>query len=427
MRTTLAALLLIMASAASTADAGDLPAVKTSPSNKVLVCASPGRLTAFLKSRNDKLANRFDDIATHYMTHGQDLGLRWDYAFFQMLLETGNLKFGGDVKPAQNNFAGLGATGNGEHGESFRDVSTGVRAHLEHLAMYAGERIENPVAERTRKVQEWGVLTEWQKTIKGPMTFGQLARKWAPPARKYAQEIEQVYQTFLDGPCKEADPHPELMATVPPAKEPLASAARDGVLRSISDVAVSVDGPTAEKRGGAALAKRVVEEARAEGTASRSSLGAGAAKLRADAPADTTARPETEAIPPTLPFKLLNGPSPELDPEVTRTSNQPPTQTATQPLVSKIAAGPAARNVKPTITPPAGCKVLTASYGGAKSVIIKSVTTDATHYTVLDVNEGSQARESEAYISAYAPGGKLVAEFQTQALALDKAFELCPE
>jgi hypothetical protein len=86
------------------------------------------------------------------MRHGEELGLRWDYAFFQMLLETGNLTYKGDVKPDQNNFAGLGATGRGARGEKFPDISTGVRAHLQHVLMYAGEKVENPVAERTRNI-----------------------------------------------------------------------------------------------------------------------------------------------------------------------------------------------------------------------------------------------------------------------------------
>ena len=129
---------------AQQAQAGDLPAVKAGSSNKVMSCATPGRLMAFLKTRNEKLDGKFSDIASEYMRHGEELGLRWDYAFFQMLLETGNLKFGGDVKPSQNNFAGLGATGNGERGETFKDVATGVRAHLEHLVMYTGEKVANP-------------------------------------------------------------------------------------------------------------------------------------------------------------------------------------------------------------------------------------------------------------------------------------------
>ncbi|MFX7824982.1 hypothetical protein ABTK20_21535, partial [Acinetobacter baumannii] len=35
---------------------------------------------------------------------------------------------------------------------------------------------------------------------------------WAPPARKYAVEIAAIAESFMDGPCKAADPHPELVA-----------------------------------------------------------------------------------------------------------------------------------------------------------------------------------------------------------------------
>ena len=65
--------------------------------------------------------------------------------------------------------------------------------------------------------------------------------------------------------------------------------------------------------------------------------------------------------------------------------------------------------------------------GGAKAIIIKAVVESTTNYTVLDVNEGTEKREADAYISAYAKGGKPIGEFSSQAQALDKAFELCPE
>jgi hypothetical protein len=71
--------------------------------------------------------------------------------------------------------------------------------------------------------------------------------------------------------------------------------------------------------------------------------------------------------------------------------------------------------------------VWTASYGGEKAIIIKAAAAGATNYTVLDVNEGAEKKEAEAYISAYAKGGEMVAEFGSPTQALDKAFELCPE
>jgi len=66
-------------------------------------------------------------------------GVNHDIAFTQMCLETGFLKFGGDVQPDQNNFAGLGAVGNGAPGLSFPDYRTGVRAHIQHLKAYGSE------------------------------------------------------------------------------------------------------------------------------------------------------------------------------------------------------------------------------------------------------------------------------------------------
>ena len=73
------------------------------------------------------------------------------------------------------------------------------------------------------------------------------------------------------------------------------------------------------------------------------------------------------------------------------------------------------------------CRVWTASYGGQKALIIRSLVDKVVNYTVLDVNEGAEKREAEAFISAYAKEGKIAGEFSSQAQALDKAFELCPE
>ena len=111
---------------------------------------------------------------------------------------------------------GLGATGRHVPGESFPDVATGVTAHLQHLLLYAGEHLDNPVAERTRKVQEWGVLTDWQKTLKGPINYAELAKQWAPTSRHYASDIVGIAEAFYGGPCKGSDPNPELLALAKP-------------------------------------------------------------------------------------------------------------------------------------------------------------------------------------------------------------------
>lgn len=414
--------------------AAKLPQIKTAANNTVPECATPGRMMDYLKSRNSSLDGRFEQIAVDYMRHGEELGLRWDYAFFQMIVETGNLSFKrgngkfGDVKPGQNNFAGLGATGGGEPGESFKDISSGVKAHLEHVLMYTGERIDNPTADRTRKVQEWGVLTSWQKTIKGPMTFTDLTRKWAPSDRSYSDSIESVGDKFYEGFCSKADPRPELLAEARKGKAgaetKVASAAKDSAAKDKAS-------DRAERVSGAELARRAVEDARAEGNTKRSALGAGsvAAAATADSARSLTS-PEPNKTPPMPAVTVLNAPrADEAAPAAAATAK--PAGKDKGGSVQTAAAAQAARQLPAPAAPQpaaaAKCNVWTASYGGQKAVIIKAVTSDAVNYTVLDVNEGSEKRETEAYIAAYAKEGQAIAEFGNQSQALDKAFELCPE
>jgi hypothetical protein len=432
----------------ASAFAAELPQVKISEGNKVPACATPGRLTAFLESRNSKLDTKFAAIAADYNRIGEELGIRWDTAFFQMLLETGNLTFTGDVDVKQNNFAGLGATGKHEPGESFPDVATGVKAHLQHLLMYAGEKVDNPVAERTRKVQEWGVLTDWQKSLKGDVTYDQLARKWAPGSRNYSRDIAGVAEAFYSGPCKSADPKPDMMALVHPGTAPKTEA------KVATAEVVSETDSSAPKVSGADLARRAVDEARASGSFVRSSLGGGsliglgsADKTSTGTAAEAAAgEPQAAQVQPAV--TIINAPKPETEaaatPAVADAADKAKVQTValgagTKPAVTvekdtSIKTVALGAGTKPAATPAAPvqqavgkCKVWTASYGGAHSVIIKASADAQVNYTVLDVNEGAEKREADAYIAAYAKGGQTVGEFSSQTQALDKAFELCPE
>ena len=67
-----------------------------------------------------------------------DEGVRPELLYAQVMIETGNLRFGGTVLPEQCNFGGLGATGKGERGLSFDTVLKGLRAQALHLRAYAG-------------------------------------------------------------------------------------------------------------------------------------------------------------------------------------------------------------------------------------------------------------------------------------------------
>lgn len=423
----------------TSAFAAKLPAIKTTDQNQVPACATPGRMGEYLRFRNNSLDGRFDGIATEYMRHGEQLNIRWDYAFFQMLVETASLSFKrgngkwGDVKPQQNNFAGLGATGGGEPGESFKDLSTGVRAHLEHIVMYTGTRVENPTAERTRKVQEWNVLTSWQKSIKGPMTFADLTRKWSPGDGSYAASIESVAQKFNEEFCNKPDPRPELVAE-----------ARKGRSGAESKVAAAQEKP--ERISGADLARKAVEDAKAEGNNKRHALGAANIAKTAEAMQSPAAQ-EPNRTPAKPAVTILNAGKGEADPQpavavqipakdagaaagkATRDKSAT-VQTASAAQAGRAAAAQAAPKAPAAAQQEANsgkCNVYTASYGGQKAIIIKAAGGDAVNYTVLDVNEGAEKRETDAYISAYAKGGQAIAEFTNQAQALDKAFELCPE
>jgi Mannosyl-glycoprotein endo-beta-N-acetylglucosaminidase len=440
----LSALALVSAVSAAAlsppANAASLPAIKLSDANTVPACATPGRLSAFLEKRNSKLDERFGTIAADYMRIGEELKIRWDTAFFQMLLETGNLTFTGDVSAKQNNFAGLGATGKHEPGESFPDVATGVKAHLEHLLMYSGEKLDNPVAERTRKVQEWAVLTSWQKTIEGPMTFTQLAKKWAPSTRSYSSDIGNVSDAFYDGLCKADDPKPEMMALAKP-DEAASKAAPDKATKVAAAPAASDEGYTPPKISGADLARRANEEARTSGSYVRSNLGAGLlanlgeAAKSADASSDSVVNEPAKEMAKTQPaVTILNAAKPEPETAEAAAVALPPAIPAVE-TSGKVQLAALGSSAKTAVAPPAAvtpppvskCKVWTASYGGSRAVIIKASADAQDNYTVLDVNEGTETREADAYISAYAKGGKTVGEFTSTTQALDKAFELCPE
>lgn len=79
------------------------------------------------------------DFCELYYTECLKYGVNPEVAFCQAMKETAFLKFGGDVKKDQYNFAGLGATGGGASGAEFKSIQEGIRAQVQHLAAYATE------------------------------------------------------------------------------------------------------------------------------------------------------------------------------------------------------------------------------------------------------------------------------------------------
>ena len=167
-------------------------------------CVTPGRLKRHLMERTRDLDPRFRDIARYYKQHGEALRIRWDYAFYQMLLETNYLSYKtgsgrpGDVDPRQNNFAGIGTTGGGVPGDSFPDVSSGVLAQMQHLVAYSGERVAKPLATRTREKQD--DIIEQSQALKRPVRFSDLTNRWAKDSN-YAKSIEWVAERYRQANC----------------------------------------------------------------------------------------------------------------------------------------------------------------------------------------------------------------------------------
>ena len=191
---------------------------------------------AFLKDRNPKLDTRLEDIARWYKTHGEKWRVRWDYAFYQMIIETNYLSYRtgrgswGDVNPKQNNFAGIGTTGGGVPGDDYKDVSTGVLAQIQHLVAYSGERMDSPVAPRTQLRQDDIIAVSAR--LKRNVTFGDLAGRWAVD-RRYAHSIESIADRFRSAHCTGRSPIPDApveaaVSTSPPklAREPVQVAFR---------------------------------------------------------------------------------------------------------------------------------------------------------------------------------------------------------
>jgi hypothetical protein len=73
-----------------------------------------------------------------------------------------------------------------------------------------------------------------------------------------------------------------------------------------------------------------------------------------------------------------------------------------------------------------GCRVLTASYGGKKALLVRAGEAPEASYTVLTVLEGFEKSMLDNYLKAHAPGGSSVGEFASKDAALAKAKELCP-
>jgi hypothetical protein len=95
------------------------------------------QMIMFLKANNENALAQFPDLPKLYREEATIEGVNYDIAFCQMCVETGFLRFGGDIRPSQNNFAALGSIGGASESATFPSARIGVRAHIQHLKAYA--------------------------------------------------------------------------------------------------------------------------------------------------------------------------------------------------------------------------------------------------------------------------------------------------
>jgi len=154
---------------------------------------SLGRMSAdalkeFLKDRNSAAMTQFPNLPTTYIDEARAEGVNHDLAFCQMCLETGFLRFGGQVDPQQNNFCGLGALDGGAKGASFASVRDGIRAHIQHLKAYAsGEPLVHPKIDPRFDLVLRGVA---------PTVFD-LSGRWASDPR-YGEKIMSILESLVE-------------------------------------------------------------------------------------------------------------------------------------------------------------------------------------------------------------------------------------
>lgn len=128
-----------------------------------------------LNIKDYKLSVSIDEFINIAYEEASMEGVRGDIVVAQAFLETGYFKYGdgkGIVQPEDNNFAGIGATGQANLRNIFKDVREGLRAQVQHLKAYASTApLNNTVIDPRFKYVTRG----------SAKTLAELNGKWAYP------------------------------------------------------------------------------------------------------------------------------------------------------------------------------------------------------------------------------------------------------
>jgi N-acetylmuramoyl-L-alanine amidase len=130
-------------------------------------------------------------IVLAYQTWSSIFGLDIRILFAQALLETNGFRFGNLVSAAQCNPCGLGATGPGFPGASFKTWEAGIIAHCAHLALYTFTDhvcFQCSLLCDPRHAEHYAFQAEYGRSL----VLSDLGGKWAYSI-EYGQNIANVW------------------------------------------------------------------------------------------------------------------------------------------------------------------------------------------------------------------------------------------
>ena len=152
---------------------------------------------------------RFIDVAEYYWYYGELTGIRPEVLYVQAAKETNFGKFTGNVKPEQNNWAGIKVANpkgdRTEDHETFGSPKDGVRCHFNHMSIYCGVEPIGPPHPRYSVTEAVAKRDGWLGKVKYVEDLG---GKWAPNS-DYGKSIVRDYLNGLLGIKNEQSPPKE--------------------------------------------------------------------------------------------------------------------------------------------------------------------------------------------------------------------------
>lgn len=152
---------------------------------------------------NPKISCPIGELIDLFIEEGEKEGVRGDVAFAQSIKETGFFRYGGQVLPEQNNYAGIGAINNSTVGKGawFNTPREGVRAQIQHLKAYGSEEPLRGecIDPRYDLVPEkgWAKYVEYLGALDNPKNQELIQKNkfpigWAYPGDRYGYSIMNI-------------------------------------------------------------------------------------------------------------------------------------------------------------------------------------------------------------------------------------------